>query len=88
VAAKALVLSGDPKNKEGVAAAMKKVRVETPVGVLDWTKSRPGIPYNVVPTPIPGGQWVKTNDKYKIDFVICEHSDDPKIPIGGRLKAY
>jgi branched-chain amino acid transport system substrate-binding protein len=88
VAAAALRLSGNPKDKNAVAAAVKKVRVETPVGVLDWTKARPGVPFNVVPTPIPGGQWVKTNDKYKVDFVICEHSDDLKIPIGGRLKPY
>jgi branched-chain amino acid transport system substrate-binding protein len=88
VAAAALKKSGNPKDKNAVAQAMKHVKVETPVGVLDWTKQRPGIPFNVVPTPIPGGQWVKTHDKYKIDFVICEHSDDPHIPIGGHLKAY
>jgi branched-chain amino acid transport system substrate-binding protein len=88
VAAAALKLSGDPKDKNAVAAAMKKVKVETPVGVLDWTKSRTGVPFNVVPTPIPGGQWVKIGGKYKIDFVICEHSDDHKIPIGGHLKVY
>ena len=88
VAKALLVASGNPKDKNAVIGALKKVKVETPVGVLDWTKSRPGIPWNVVPTPIPGGQWVKTGDKYKIDFVICEHSDDPRIPIGGHLRAY
>jgi branched-chain amino acid transport system substrate-binding protein len=88
VAAVLLKASGNPKDKNAVIGALKKVKTETPVGVLDWTKSRPGIPWNVVPTPIPGGQWVKTGDRYKIDFVICEHSDDPRIPIGGRLKAY
>jgi len=87
VAKAALVLSGNPKDKNAVAAAFKKIHVETPVGVLDWRKSRPGVPWNVVPTPIPGGQWVKAK-KYKIDFVICEHSDDHRIPIGGHLKAY
>jgi branched-chain amino acid transport system substrate-binding protein len=87
VAKAALVASGNPKDKNAVAAAFKKVKVETPVGVLDWTKSRAGIPWNVVPTPIPGGQWVKAR-KYKIDFVICEHSDDPRIPIGGKLRPY
>src|SRR5437763_4008315 len=85
-AAALLKLSGNPKDKNAVAAAMKKLKVETPVGVLDWSKTRAGVPWNVVPTPIPGGQWVKTGDKYKIDFVICEHSDDHKIPIGGHLK--
>lgn len=88
VAAALLKASGNPKDKNAVIGALKKVKVETPVGVLDWTKSRPGVPWNVVPTPIPGGQWVKTNDKYAIDFVICEHSDDKRIPVGGHLKAY
>jgi branched-chain amino acid transport system substrate-binding protein len=87
VAAAALKAAGDPHDKDAIVAAMKKLRVETPVGVLNWSKSRPGIPANVVPTPIPGGQWVKSK-KYKVDFVICEHSDDPKIPIGGHLKSY
>ena len=88
VAAALLKASGNPKDKNAVIGALKKVKVETPVGVLDWTKSRPGVPWNVVPTPIPGGQWVKTGDKYRIDFVICEHTDDHRIPIGGHLKAY
>lgn len=88
VAAAALKASGSPKNRNAVANAMKTVKVETPVGVLDWSKKRAGVPFNVVPTPIPGGQWRKVRGKFKVDFVICEHSDDPKIPIGGKLKAY
>jgi branched-chain amino acid transport system substrate-binding protein len=88
VAAAALRKSGNPKDKNAVADAMKKVKVETPVGVLDWTKKRAGVPFNVVPTPIPGGQWRKVAGKFKVDFVICEHSDDPKIPVGGKLRAY
>jgi branched-chain amino acid transport system substrate-binding protein len=88
VAAALLKASGNPKDKNAVIGALRKVKVQTPVGVLDWTKTRPGVPWNVVPTPIPGGQWVKTNDKYKVDFVICEHSDDRNIPIGGHLKPY
>jgi branched-chain amino acid transport system substrate-binding protein len=88
VAAALLKASGNPKDKNAVIGALRKVKVQTPVGVLDWTKSRAGVPWNVVPTPIPGGQWVQTNDKFKIDFVICEHSDDRNIPIGGHLKPY
>src|SRR5256885_58536 len=38
VAAAALRKSANPKDKNAVADAMKKVKVETPVGVLDWTK--------------------------------------------------
>jgi branched-chain amino acid transport system substrate-binding protein len=88
VANAALKLSGNPKDKNTLAQALFKVKTETPLGVLDWTKKRAGIPVNVVPTPIPGGQWVKVNNKFKIDFVICEHSDDHRIPIGGHLKPY
>jgi branched-chain amino acid transport system substrate-binding protein len=87
VAAAALKAAGDPHDGQAIVGAMKKLRVETPVGVLDWSKSRPGVPSNVVPTPIPGGQWVKSK-KFKVDFTICEHSDDRKIPIGGHLKPY
>src|SRR5207248_535599 len=88
VAAAALKKSGNPKDKNAVANAMKSVKVETPVGILDWTKARAGVPFNVVPTPIPGGQWRKVGGKFKVDFVICEHSDDPKIPVGGKLRPY
>ena len=88
VAAAALKKSGNPHDKNAVANAMKSVKVETPIGVLDWTKKRPGVPYNVVPTPIPGGQWRKVANKYKVDFTICEHSDDHKIPVGGKLRPY
>ena len=88
VAAAALKKSGNPKDKNAVANAMKSVKVETPVGILDWTKARAGVPFNVVPTPIPGGQWRKVAGKFKVDFVICEHSDDPKIPVGGKLRPY
>jgi len=88
VAAAALKKSGNPKDKNKVANAMKSVKVETPIGVLDWTKKRAGVPYNVVPTPIPGGQWRKVANKYKVDFTICEHSDDKHIPIGGKLRPY
>jgi branched-chain amino acid transport system substrate-binding protein len=44
----------------------------------------------VVTTPIIGGQWVKQKkgSKFPLDFVICEHSDDPNVPIQGKLKAY
>jgi len=87
VAAAALKKAGDPHDPQAIVGAMQKLSVETPIGVLNWAKARPGVPSNVVPTPIPGGQWVKSK-KYKVDFTIAEHSDDHKIPIGGHLKPY
>jgi len=84
VAAAALKASGDPKNKTKVAEAMKALTVETPVGNLKWGA---GPVANVVATPIPGGQWVK-GTKWPLDFVICENSADPNIPVGAKLKPY
>ena len=44
---------------------------------------------NVVATPIIGGQWVKAPaGKYQLDFVICENSSDPNVPIAAKLQPY
>ena len=86
VAAAALKKSGDPKNKKKVAAAMRTLNVQTPIGLLRWGK---GPVPNVVATPIPGGQWRKAKSgPFKLEWVFCEHSADPKIPLGGKLQAY
>jgi branched-chain amino acid transport system substrate-binding protein len=84
VAAAALKKSGDPKDKVKVANAMKSLSVDTPLGKLQWGK---GPVPNVVVTPIPGGQWVKGTD-FPLEFIFCENSDDPNIPIQGKLKPY
>lgn len=82
----ALQAAKDPQDKVGLAAAIGTLKVDTPVGTLDWNK---GPVKNVVTTPIPGCQWVPaTGGKFKYDTVIVEHSDDPKILIGGKLKAW
>ena len=45
---------------------------------------------NVVATPIIGGQWVEATagSKYKLDFVLCENSTDPNVPVAAKLKVY
>jgi hypothetical protein len=87
VAAAVLRASGNPKDKNAVANAMKTLKVETPLGTLAWGK---GPVPNVVTTPIIGGQWVtaKAGSKYKLDFVLCEHSADPHVPVAAKLKPY
>lgn len=85
----ALRASGDPKDKGKVAAAIAKLKVETPNGVLHWGvggKKNP-VP-NVVATPIIGGQWVRGNGHFPLDFLLCEHSGDPHVKIQARLKPY
>ena len=93
VAAAVLKASGDPKNKQKIVDAMKTLKVETPVGNLDWTKNPnfgPGtssVP-NVVSTPIIGGQWKSGVSKWPIDFAICENAADPNVPIASTLQPY
>lgn len=87
VAAAVLRASGNPKNRARVAAAMKKLTVDTPVGRLAWGVG--SLPPNVVATPIIGGQWrAIKGSKYPVDFLICENSSDPRVPIAARLRPY
>jgi branched-chain amino acid transport system substrate-binding protein len=89
VAAAALKASGNPKDKTKVANAMKHLKVMTPLGLLQWGSGGKKNPVpNVVATPIPGGQWVKGSGKFKYQWVYCEHTDDPHIPVQAKLKAY
>jgi len=85
----ALKASGNPKDKNAVAKAMLHLKVETPNGVLHWGVggTRNPVP-PVVATPIIGGQWVRSKGKFPLDFVLCEHSTDPHVPIQARLKPY
>ena len=91
VAAAVLKASGDPKNKAKVAATMKTLSVDTIVGHLDWTKppTFAGAPIpNVQTTPIIGGQWKQGVSKWPVDFVICENSSDPNVPVASTLQPY
>jgi branched-chain amino acid transport system substrate-binding protein len=86
VAVAALKASGNPKDKNAVANAMKTLKVTTMLGNLHWGA---GPVPNVVTTPIIGGQWRKqTKGPYKIDFIICEHAADKHVPIASKLLAY
>jgi branched-chain amino acid transport system substrate-binding protein len=42
----------------------------------------------VVATPIIGGQWVAATGKYPLEFVLCENSSDPNVPVAAQLKPY
>ncbi|WP_220213550.1 ABC transporter substrate-binding protein [Streptomyces shenzhenensis] len=87
VAAAALQAATDPKDKKAVAKAIGRLDVQTPVGRLQWGK---GPNANVVAAPILGGQWVQAakGSPYKLDFVLCENSSDPNVPVAARLRPY
>jgi branched-chain amino acid transport system substrate-binding protein len=92
VAFAAMKAAGNPKNKAAVANALKHLSVDTPVGPLHWGTGSPSknpVP-NVVATPIPGGQWLKSGSgaKFPLRFVFCEHKDYPAVPIQAKLQAY
>ena len=86
-AAAALKATSNPKDKAALAKTLATLEVDTPVGHLAWGKGPFG---NVVATPIVGGQWVAApaGSKYKLDFVICENSSDPKVPIAAKLQPF
>ncbi|GGN17431.1 hypothetical protein FHR83_004225 [Actinoplanes campanulatus] len=85
MAAAALTAAGTPRDRDAVAAAIATLEVETPVGRLKWGA---GPNRNVVSTPILGGQWVPGSGAYPLDFVLCENSSDPNVPVAGQLKRF
>jgi branched-chain amino acid transport system substrate-binding protein len=86
VAAAVLKASGNPKNKNAVAAAMKTLSVSTSIGHLTWGS---GPVPNVVATPILGGQWVASSGSaYPLNFVLCEDSSDTHVPVAASLVPY
>jgi branched-chain amino acid transport system substrate-binding protein len=85
VANAALTTTADPTDKAGVAATIGALTVDTIIGNLAWGK---GPVANVVATPIIGGQWVKGTGAYPLDFVVCENSSDPNVPVAAKLKPY
>lgn len=80
----ALKASGNPKDKTAVAEAMKTLKVETPVGNLEWGK---GPVDNVVAAPILGGQWIE-GDEFPLEFVICDNAPDPNVDVQAKLIPY
>jgi branched-chain amino acid transport system substrate-binding protein len=91
VAAGALEASGNPKDKSAVAAALSKLKVQTPIGPLHWGAGGAKNPVgNIVSTPIVGNQWRKSpkGGKFNLELVVCEHADDPQVPIASKLISY
>jgi branched-chain amino acid transport system substrate-binding protein len=80
----ALEASRDPKDKRAVADAVKTLSVQTPLGNVEWGTG----PFpNVVSGPMLGGQWVK-GDEHPVEFVLCDNSADPNVPVEAKLKPY
>lgn len=86
VAMAALSASGDPKDKEAVAAAMPDLKADSIGGVVDFTS---GPVKNVATGPIIGTQWQASEDgPFKFDYVITENATDTNVPVAGNLRPY
>lgn len=73
----ALKASGDPKNPQKVADAIRGLKLETVIGRLDFAGS--GIK-NVSKMRVVGGQWI-IDDKGKLDIVVTHNGTAPEIPV-------
>ena len=82
-----LKASGDPKDKAAVAAAMTKLKVMTPVGLVDFTK---GPVPNCSPMIFVGAQWDKAEagSKFKLRLIVTDNADDPNVPVTAVLRPY
>lgn len=73
----ALKASGDPKNPQKVADAIRGLKQDTVIGRLDFAGS--GVK-NVSKMRVVGGQWI-IDDKGKLDIVVTHNGTAPEIPV-------
>lgn len=73
----ALKASGDPKNPQKVADAIRNMKQDTVIGRLDFAGS--GIK-NVSKMRVVGGQWI-VDEKGKLDIVVTHNGTAPEIPV-------
>jgi branched-chain amino acid transport system substrate-binding protein len=81
----AIKAAPNPKDKAGLADTMGTLKVDTPLGHLDWTK---GPVKNVVTTPLINCQWLKGTGKYPLDLTVVDNAADKKVPVAAKMKSY
>jgi branched-chain amino acid transport system substrate-binding protein len=77
--------AGTVENKEAVVTALRTTKLETVVGVLDFTTRQKDVPPNVAKTPVVGGQWRRARD-YPFELVIVSNETHKEIPTAGNLE--
>lgn len=84
VAADVIRRADDLSDPQSVVDTLAATDMQSIVGPISW-KGGPLNPVrNVVRTPLVGGQWQKTGDRFEL--VITNNSQAPSIPVGGELK--
>jgi branched-chain amino acid transport system substrate-binding protein len=84
----ALKNASSPLDKAAVAKAISTLKTTTTVGLVDFTSGpMPGV---VATTPLMGSQYhkAKPGSRFKVTHVICENSNDPKVPVTGEQIPY
>jgi branched-chain amino acid transport system substrate-binding protein len=72
-------------DKQAIADAAGATELDTIVGPIKYGAN--GVPKNISPTSLVGGQWQKTNGgKFPFDLVVTNNSLSPEIPVNGTLK--
>ncbi|KAA9158271.1 ABC transporter substrate-binding protein [Amycolatopsis acidicola] len=85
VAVAALKATPNPKDKAGLAKTTSTLKTDSSIGPVAWGT---GPVPNVVATPIVGGQWISSAGRFPLEFVICENSTDPNVPVAAKLIPY
>ena len=87
VAVDAMKRSSDPTDSAALAKAIGATKLDTVVGLVAFGSDK--VPSfaarNIAKTPLVGGQWRLTDDKY--NMVITENKQAPQIPLGGDMQA-
>ena len=87
VAVDSLKRCSDPNDGAALAQAIGATRLDTIVGPIAFGSDKvpPFAAKNIAKTPLVGGQWRLTGDRY--EMVIVENAQAPQIPVGGKMQA-
>ncbi len=72
-------------DKQAIADAAKATQLDTMVGPIAYGKN--GLPKNISPTSLVGGQWQKqSGGKFPFELLVVNNTQSPEIPVNGTLK--
>jgi branched-chain amino acid transport system substrate-binding protein len=84
----ALKSTADPLDKAALAKSISTLKTITTVGEIDFNTGP--IPHVIATTRFVGTQYQKTKpgSKFNVEQIVIENSEDPNVPMGGKLIPY
>src|SRR5580692_10958746 len=84
----ALKSTTDPLDKAALAKSISTLKTITTVGEIDFNSGP--MPHVIATTRFIGTQYQKTKpgSKFNVEQLVIENSEDPNVPIGGKLIPY